>query len=156
MIRFSWRSDSEEQTVRFGAVLGRALEGPAWLGLIGPLGAGKTRLVQGLAQGLGYEGRVRSPSFVLEHRYRGRRPILHLDLYRLEGPGADLEADWEEETEAVVLVEWAERVHAPPPGALLLRLEPLSESQRRIELSWEPGSGAIRVLRLEALRGAGP
>jgi len=153
MIRFLWRSDGEEATVRFGRALGASLAGPAWIGLRGPLGAGKTRVAQGVAAALGYTGRVRSPSFVLEHRYRGRLPILHVDLYRLEESAEDLEAGWEE-SEAVVLVEWAERAGDPPPGALAVRVEPAGGDRRWIELSWPAGGSPLRDLRLEGLRSA--
>jgi tRNA threonylcarbamoyladenosine biosynthesis protein TsaE len=153
MTRLAWRSPGEEATLRFGAMLGRALTGPAWIGLSGPLGAGKTRLAAGVARGLGFTGRVRSPSFVLEHRYRGRRPILHLDLYRLAGDDEDLRASWEEEVDAVVLVEWAERVAEPPPGALSVHLVPDGESGRLILLTWDAGLSPVGHLRLEELRG---
>ena len=152
MTQLAWRSPGEDATVRFGVMLGRSLTGPAWIGLSGPLGAGKTRLAAGVARGLGFSGRVRSPSFVLEHRYSGRRPILHLDLYRLAKDDEDLRASWEEEIDAVVLVEWAERVAAPPPGALFARLVPDGESGRLIVLNWEAGTSPVGHLRLEALR----
>jgi tRNA threonylcarbamoyladenosine biosynthesis protein TsaE len=152
MTQLAWRSPGEDATVRFGALLGRAITGPAWIGLFGPLGAGKTRLAAGVARGLGFTGRVRSPSFVLERRYRGRRPILHLDLYRLEGDAEDLRAAWEEEDDAVVLVEWAERVAAPPRGAMAVRLIPDGESGRLVEFTWEAGVSPVGHLRLEDLR----
>jgi tRNA threonylcarbamoyladenosine biosynthesis protein TsaE len=152
MTRLAWRSPGEEATVRFGAMLGRSLTGPAWIGLCGPLGAGKTRLAAGVARGLGFTGRVRSPSFVLERRYRGRRPILHLDLYRLAADDEDLRAGWEEEIDAVVLVEWAERVAAPPRGAMTVRLAPDGESGRLIELTWEAGVSPVGHLGFEELR----
>jgi tRNA threonylcarbamoyladenosine biosynthesis protein TsaE len=152
MTRFTWRSTGEEETLRFGAMLGRALSGPAWLGLSGPLGAGKTRFAAGVAQGLGFSGRVRSPSYVLEHRYRARRPILHLDLYRLEEDDEDLRAGWEEAADAVVLVEWAERVAVRPRGAIGVRLEPDGETARWIELTWEAGVSPIDHLALAEVR----
>ncbi len=156
MILLVWRSPSEEATVRFGMALGRALTGPAWIGLHGPLGAGKTCFAAGLARGLGYSGRVRSPSFVLERRYQGRWPILHLDYYRLEGDDGDLRAGWEEETDAVVLVEWAERVATPPRGSLTVRLVPDGESRRWIHLAWTAGVSPVGDLRLEEIREPGP
>jgi tRNA threonylcarbamoyladenosine biosynthesis protein TsaE len=152
MTRFFWRSPGEEATVRFGVMLGRAITGPAWIGLGGPLGAGKTRLAAGVAQGLGFRGRVQSPSYVLERRYRGRCPILHIDLYRLAGDDIDLREGWEEASDAVVLVEWAERVGAPPPGALQVRIAPQDGSVRWIELTWEAGVSPLGDLRLEDLR----
>jgi tRNA threonylcarbamoyladenosine biosynthesis protein TsaE len=152
MTRLIWRSPGEEATVRFGVMLGQALAGPAWIGLGGPLGAGKTRLAAGVARGLGFRGRVQSPSYVLERRYQGRCPILHLDLYRLTGDDLDLRESWEEATDAVVLVEWAERVGAPPRGALQIQIVPQDESNRQIELSWEAATSPIGHLRLETLR----
>jgi len=154
MIRLVWRSPSEEATVRFGTMLGRSLTGPAWIGLYGPLGAGKTCFAAGLARGLGYTGRVQSPSFVLERRYRGRWPILHLDLFRLAGDDEDLRAGWEEESDAVVLVEWAERVAAPPKGSLSVRLVPDGETGRVLDLTWAAGVSPVGHLRLEDLHKA--
>jgi tRNA threonylcarbamoyladenosine biosynthesis protein TsaE len=154
MTSLAWRSPSEEATLRFGAMLGRSLTGPAWIGLSGPLGAGKTRLVAGVAQGLGFTGRVRSPSFVLERRYRGRWPILHLDLYRLTGDDEDIRAGWEEEEAAVVMVEWAERVADPPRGALSVRLVPDGDAGRVILLVWEAGVSPVGHLRWEDVTAA--
>ena len=105
-----WLSRSEDATLRFGKALGSALAPPIWIGLRGDLGAGKTRLVQGIAEGLGYQGRVRSPSFVLENRYLASILIQHQDLYRLEEPDEELLAGWEENRDGVIVVEWADRL----------------------------------------------
>ena len=104
-----WRTRSEEETVSLGRALALALVPPVWVGLTGPLGAGKTRLVQGIADGLHYPGRVRSPTFVLENRYAASVPIVHQDLYRLSDVDEEILAGWEENVDAIVLVEWAER-----------------------------------------------
>jgi len=97
-----------------GARLGRMLRVGDWIALTGPLGAGKTTLVRGLARGLGAGGRVASPTFTLLHVYRGRIPLFHLDLYRLEGEAALADvADPEElAAEGAVAVEWADRAPA--------------------------------------------
>jgi tRNA threonylcarbamoyladenosine biosynthesis protein TsaE len=100
-----------EDTLRFGERLAGALE-PGWLlSLEGPLGAGKTSLVRGIATGLGVDPReVRSPTFVLHHVYRaGARVLHHIDLYRLGG-GARLEL-LDLDTlldDGVVAVEWGD------------------------------------------------
>lgn len=117
---------------------------------MGPLGAGKTRFIQGTAQGLGYRGRVRSPSYVLEHRYPGGRlPIRHLDLYRLESPDAGLEAGWEEDDRSVVMVEWADRLDERPEGALAVTILPNDDQTRWIRLEWDPRAFSRRGLDLD-------
>ena len=101
--------------------------------LQGDLGAGKTSLVQGLAEALGIDEPITSPSFALAQHYRGQQQdmvtaLVHLDLYRLEpGPGADeLFSQEEEEARAlaaVMAVEWPERLSSLPSEAWCLRLE---------------------------------
>jgi tRNA threonylcarbamoyladenosine biosynthesis protein TsaE len=101
--------------------------------LEGDLGAGKTCLVQGLAEGLGIEEPITSPTFALAQHYDGRRPagptaLVHLDLYRLEQVAAADELFLQEEEEALALgavlaVEWPERLSFVPAGAWRVRLE---------------------------------
>ncbi len=77
-------SRSPAETVALGRRLGEiAVAGDVFL-LDGPFGAGKTHFVQGLAEGLGVEGPVPSPSFILATEYAGRLPLYHLDLFRLD------------------------------------------------------------------------
>jgi tRNA threonylcarbamoyladenosine biosynthesis protein TsaE len=126
-------SASEEDTEALGAGLAAGLEAGDVIVLIGPLGAGKTRFVSGLARGLGAGSRVRSPSFPLINEYRGARLLLHLDLYRIE-PREVEGLGLEEQIERGVLVaEWGEKL---PPAlrreALTLRFEILSETGRTI------------------------
>ena len=81
--------------------------------LTGDLGMGKTVFVQGFARGLGYTGRVTSPTFTLMNIYNGGRLVMHhFDLYRLEDAAADLEGIGYDDyiyAEGVSLIEWAER-----------------------------------------------
>jgi len=113
--------------------------------LAGDLGAGKTQLVKGLAQGLGVTERVHSPTFTLVNEYRsGRRPLFHLDLYRLETWPQFLSAGLEFyffEPPGVAVVEWFDRCDAwiaagllAPPGPRLRRvvIEVLEEPCRLI------------------------
>jgi tRNA threonylcarbamoyladenosine biosynthesis protein TsaE len=109
------RSAAESRGI--AAALGEAIEtaGPAEaivVALIGPLGAGKTEWAKGLADGLGVDPRlVASPTFVIASEYPGRRPMAHVDLYRLESEAA-LEATGFRDLltpGAVVAVEWADR-----------------------------------------------
>ncbi len=129
---------SPEETESFGSRLAAQLARGDILALNGPLGAGKTCLVRGLARGLGHDPlRVRSPTFVLHHVYReGRLPLHHLDLYRL-GKGAhtdefdlDLLAG-----DGVVAMEWASlSADAALPGMIVLELRPLEGDSREIRL----------------------
>jgi tRNA threonylcarbamoyladenosine biosynthesis protein TsaE len=130
-------TDSEEQTLDFGERLGSSLRSGAVVGLTGPIGAGKTRLVQGIARGAGYGGRVRSPSFALLHLYRGSLTLRHYDFYRLDQIDSGTAGEWEEEMEreGLSLVEWADRFpEILPPTAIWIALEAESATRRRIRL----------------------
>jgi tRNA threonylcarbamoyladenosine biosynthesis protein TsaE len=123
--------------------LGRALAAEAGEGevmaLCGPLGAGKTRLVKGLASGMGYSGPVTSPTFALLHEYQGKRgELLHLDFYRA-GRAEEIEAlGWDDllERGALVVVEWAEKFRGlMPSGCRWLEIGILPDDSRRVTLA---------------------
>lgn len=110
------RSRSPEETRELGRLLAGRLHPGDLVLLTGPLGAGKTTFVQGLARGLGVPGRVLSPTFVLARVHRGGQvPLVHADAYRL-GTAADPRAELDdldldaELDEAVVVIEWGEGV----------------------------------------------
>ncbi len=110
-----WESDSAAETFALGEQLGSQLSGGEVLLLHGPLGAGKTVFVKGLAAALGVDPEeVSSPSFTLVNPYEGKFPLYHLDLYRLdEGATAAHAVDLEElltNERAVIVIEWAERL----------------------------------------------
>lgn len=113
---------TEADTARFGAVLAEALPSGATVALCGTLGAGKTRLVQAVAESLGVPpGEAASPTFVLIKEYAGQRPIYHFDAYRICDDDEFLELGPDEYFEAggVVFVEWAERVERCLPRQYL-------------------------------------
>src|ERR1700704_1226141 len=117
-----------------GMALGRAAAPGDRFWLEGPLGAGKTTFVQGLAEGLGVQTPVSSPSFVIENQYRGRLVLYHVDLYRLERVELELWESLEEHLygDGVTAVEWAERLPAElRGGATLVRFE-MREPDRRV------------------------
>ena len=110
-----WQSDDARTTFNLGRQIGAQLTGGEILLLNGPLGAGKTVFVKGIAAGLDFDPEeVTSPSFTLVNPYAGRLPIFHIDLYRLdEGVSAAHAVDLEELLNnelAVVVIEWAERM----------------------------------------------
>lgn len=114
---------SEEETFRLAASLAAGFKGDEVVLLMGELGAGKTVFAKGLAAGCGVEdpARVCSPSFTLVNVYRGRFPVFHIDLYRLENRDEVLDLGLEDYLgEGVVIVEWAERIPFPLPGILVM------------------------------------
>jgi tRNA threonylcarbamoyladenosine biosynthesis protein TsaE len=120
-----------------GRALGRAAQAGDRFLLEGPFGAGKTTLVQGLAEGLDVPTPVSSPSFVIESQYRGRLVLYHVDLYRLERVDPDLLESLDEHLygDGVAAVEWAERLPADArDGATTVRFE-LEGEGRHIELT---------------------
>jgi tRNA threonylcarbamoyladenosine biosynthesis protein TsaE len=102
---------SPDDTHALGVALGRAAFPGTALALIGDLGAGKTALVRGLAEGLGAAGRVQSPTFTLVQPHAdGRLPLWHADWYRLRDAGeAAALGLFELGEEGVVAIEWADR-----------------------------------------------
>jgi tRNA threonylcarbamoyl adenosine modification protein YjeE len=128
-------SASVEATHELGRRLGGALEAGDVIALEGDLGTGKTELVRGIAEALGVTGSVHSPTFVLHHHYRGRLPIEHFDLYRLEGMAwVDTGLD-EPAPDAVTLIEWPERAGVLNAWATtVIRLTSRGENRRRLTL----------------------
>ena len=105
--------------------------------LVGGLGAGKTCLTQGIAWGLGIEGYAASPSFVLINQYRGRLPLYHIDLYRLDSIEEvnELGLDDYLYSNGVCVVEWAEKAWAVLPREnLTVEMSFLSDTSRSITI----------------------
>ena len=103
---------SEPELRGWGEAFGHAARAPLVVALSGDLGTGKTTLAQAICRGYGVTEQVTSPTYTLVHEYAGAHsPVYHLDLYRLESPGALLEVGWHEivGANALVLVEWPER-----------------------------------------------
>lgn len=129
----TYATQSEAETMEVGHRLAQDLQAGAILLLHGPLGAGKTALVRGLALGLGVsDDEVSSPTFTLVHEYRGGRlPLFHADLYRLpEGASLDDLGLDEVAADGVLAIEWPERLARLPAEAVDVRLV-VGEGDRR-------------------------
>ena len=137
-------SHSPAETGSLGERWGRAAQRGLVIGLSGDLGAGKTRLVKGIARGLGITARVHSPTFTLVNEYGGGRlRLFHLDLYRLETRGQMVSAGLEEflQPDGVTVIEWAEKMvneewrmknEEKPRRMIFVKIEILGESERKI------------------------
>jgi len=136
----------ETHSVKETQAVARTLAGFLFPGsvicLAGELGAGKTVFAQGVALGLAITEPVGSPTFNLVNEYRGRLPLYHMDLYRLDAPEALYDLGYEEyfDSDGVVLIEWAERAVGLLPRELL-RVEieraagnGIGETDRRLRL----------------------
>jgi tRNA threonylcarbamoyladenosine biosynthesis protein TsaE len=126
-------SHSPEDTVRLGIALGEVCRSGDLILLVGPLGAGKTCFAKGVARGMGIDRVVRSPSFIILSRYEGQLPLAHLDLYRIEGEAAIDELGLDEQLEdAVLLVEWGEKLAGRWEDSVRIRFEETGETARRL------------------------
>ena len=139
-------SENPAQTIRLGRALGMLLSPGSFVALFGDLGAGKTLLAKGIALGLGVadENEVASPTFVLINEYRGRIPIYHIDLYRLDHPEQVEGIGWDEIlcSPAVTLVEWAERAgDYLPQDRLEVHMQWSGEESRTIEIGGRGRAG---------------
>ena len=136
----TFHADNLSDTERLGAKLARLLPDGSVVALIGTLGAGKTRLVQAVAEASGVpKNTVTSPTFVLIREYdEGDRPIYHFDAYRLETESEFRTLGPEEYFDGFGLsfVEWADRVpNALPVERVTVAIEVLSADSRRFTIS---------------------
>ena len=132
-------STSAQQTREIGRKLGQHLQPGDLLCLQGDLGAGKTTLTQGIAEGWGSADSVSSPTFVMVNLYRAAdgTPLYHMDAYRIESlpEAAQLGLD-DMLAEGALIVEWPERIEALlPKERIWLTLTHISETERQMEIS---------------------
>ncbi len=139
MEQWIFESADEAATARLGAALDRVLPDGSVVALCGTLGAGKTRLVQAIAEADGVDRRsVVSPTFVLVQEYCGRRPIFHFDAYRLRDEDEFLALGPEEyfESSGLTLIEWADRVAGELPSERLeIHIEVTGPQSRQFRMA---------------------
>lgn len=127
----------QAELVRWGIRIGQTLAPPAFIGLSGPLGAGKSVLARAIGRGAGVEGPMPSPTYTLLQAYEaGQGPrIVHMDLYRIDAPDELWELGWAQlrADDEIVLVEWPEKA-----GPLL------PDDHWRIELATPPEEPLLR------------
>ena len=134
----SFTTNSEKETLLLARKLGKKLRPGDAVALVGEIGSGKTLFIKGLCQGLGVRdsGEVKSPTFVLLHLYKGRVPIHHFDLYRLEKE-KELDSigfdEFVSSRGAVSLVEWADRAPGRiPKDSLWVQIQITGPTSRKI------------------------
>ena len=130
-----------KETLNLGKKISQKLNPQSIVLLEGPIGAGKTSLVQGIAQGLSISEDITSPTFALSHHYKsGKIPLIHLDLYRLENISSAKEVFYSEEEEAlqskaILVIEWPELI------------EPYIENFWKIKISYAKNFGRHYEIR---------
>lgn len=148
-------TDSPEQTKALGRALSGVLAPGDVVSLTGDLGAGKTTLIQGAAEGLGVSEPVLSPTFTLVREYLGDQRVYHLDVYRLDRLHEVLDLGFEEilDRGGVVFIEWGDAIQALLPDAYL-QIELLvneADDRRLVFISWQGQPWVGRWERLAEL-----
>lgn len=131
-------SKSTKDTLNIGKQIADALRGGETIALYGDLGVGKTHLISGIAEGLGFSGETSSPTFAIVNEYRGGRlPLFHFDMYRISG-WDDLETtgffDYLEEG-GIVATEWSENIEsALPENHIKIIISRIDDETREIKV----------------------
>lgn len=141
---FETNSSSYEETISLGTKLGSRLRGGEIIELISDLGGGKTAFTAGLAEGVGSEDQVSSPSFTINQIYKSPKlTINHYDLYRLEDPGImkQVIAEAIDSEDTVLVLEWALSVRdVLPSNRIQIYLTPTSMNSRKIKFVYPENS----------------
>ena len=152
----NWESASPEQTLTIGRKIGQALKGKSGLiFLTGDLGAGKTKLTQGVVNGLGIDAEVTSPTFALINEYGPEAEAVHMDLYRLDDYEELQEIGFEDylDGERLILCEWPDLLEdegfSPILRIDLRRDDAKGEMARRITALCDDEGVSERIAAIE-------
>ena len=131
---------SETEMLEYGKKLGTSLKAPSVLELLGDVGAGKTTLVRGIAQGLGIKEDVTSPSFTISKEYQGQKyRLVHYDFYRLGDPGIMSEdlAESIADSNTITIIEWGNTVqNILPTERKIIEIKYIDENTRELTEKW--------------------
>jgi tRNA threonylcarbamoyladenosine biosynthesis protein TsaE len=132
-----FHTESPRRTEEIGAELARQLRPGDVVLVAGELGAGKTTLVRGAARELGVSEPVTSPTFTIGSRHRGRVPVTHLDLYRIEDPGAEEPGLLDDylTADAIAFVEWPEAAAGLLDADFIVEIEHAGGDRRRVTIT---------------------
>lgn len=132
MNEYVLNTNTPQETLDFAQKLAGRMQAKDVITLEGDLGAGKTTFTKGLAHGLGITKTVNSPTFTIIKEYKGRLPLYHMDVYRVEDSFEDLGFDEYFEGEGVTVVEWAHLIEDQlPEERLVIKLYREGESSRK-------------------------
>lgn len=129
--------NSELEMKKLGAKIGDQLKGGEVIQLVGDIGAGKTTLVKGIAEGLGVSEDVQSPSYTLSRIYSARDDLrlAHYDFYRLDDAGVmanELDEDISDQ-HTITIIEWADIIrNVLPKRHVTINIKSVSESSRQL------------------------
>ena len=138
MSELQFVSKSPEHTRSLGFIIGKYSQPGDVVLLSGDLGTGKTCLTQGIADGMGVEGYVRSPTFVLVTIHQGRIPLYHMDLYRMDSSAEVIDLGLDEYLygDGLSAIEWADKaIEVFPEPYLLIQLSHLDENARDVKVT---------------------
>jgi tRNA threonylcarbamoyladenosine biosynthesis protein TsaE len=153
------RTRSAEETYELGRRLGDAAVAGTLLALVGPLGAGKTQLTKGVADGLGVTSVVNSPTFILMNEHAARLRLYHIDAYRLDEGTDPMAAGLLDDRQAsgVTVVEWADRIADWLPAERLeIEIEPMATEPMHRTVRWRAFGQTHATLGARALADALP
>ena len=130
-------TNNEIETEAQGEALAKRLAAGAVIALTGGLGAGKTAFVRGLARGLGFTGRVTSPTFTIVNEYDSEIPLFHFDMYRINNEDELFEIGWDDYLErgGVIAVEWSENITGLlPENSVFVDIQKSGDFSRKIDI----------------------
>ncbi|MGO2266022.1 tRNA (adenosine(37)-N6)-threonylcarbamoyltransferase complex ATPase subunit type 1 TsaE [Vagococcus salmoninarum] len=147
-----YQLNNVDETQGLAESIGKVLLSGDCLVLTGELGAGKTTFTKGLGIGLGIEQMIKSPTYTIVREYRkGRLPLFHMDVYRLEEGAGDLGLEEYFEAEGVSVVEWGQMIAEELPSSYLeiILSYQVAEDSRKLVLKPVGQRAADLVSRIE-------